>query len=130
MTGADLALIGHALRVAAEEIERNSRLGCPADRFAKMLQFIAGGMGERFVWKDDRHFVERFEACAGPGCNHFGVGAAGWLVWQSQVDPCHEMALPLCADCAEKAQRDPSFVRDFEELHNLPEPLRFAKVLK
>lgn len=130
MTGADLALIGRALRIAAEEIERNSRLGDPADRFAKVVHFIAGCVEDRFAWKGDGCFVEHRQACAAPGCNDFGIGAAGWLLWKSQVDPKHELALPLCGDCADKAQRDPAFVRKFEELHNLPKPLRFAKVLR
>ena len=130
MTGADLALIGRAIRIAAEEIERNSRLGDFANRFAWALGYVADEAERRYLWKGDGRFVEQLEACAGPGCNDFGVGAAGWLVWQSQVDPRHEMALPLCCDCADKAQHDPAFVREFEELHNLPKPLRFAKVLK
>lgn len=130
MTGADLALIGRAIRFAAEEIERNSRLGDFANRLARALGYVAGEAERRYLWKGEGCFVEQFEACAGPGCNDFGVGAAGWLVWQSQVDPRHEMALPLCCVCADKAQHDPAFVREFEELHNLPKPLRFAKVLK
>lgn len=129
MTGADLALIGRAIRFAAEEIERNSRLGDSANRFARALGYVADETERRYLWKGDGRFVEQFEACAGPGCNHFGVGAAGWLVWQSQVDSRHEMALPLCCECADKARRDPAFVASVGTLHSLPHPLRYTDKL-
>jgi len=130
MNAGDLALIGHAVHKAAECIERESPLGSEPRKVATVLRQIADGMQRRFFWKGDGRYVEQFDACAGPGCNDFGIGAAGWLVWQSQVDPKHEMALPLCRSCADKARRDPAFVREIERLYDLPPPLRFVEVLK
>ena len=130
MTGAELALIGRALRIAAEEIERNSRLGDSANRFAQTLHFIAGGAEDRLTWKGEGRYIEHFQVCAGPECNDFGIGAAGWLVWQSQVDPNHEMTLPLCGDCVSKARRDSAFIAKIARLRGLPLPLRFTDKLK
>lgn len=130
MNGDELALIGYAIRKAAEQIERESQLGSAPYRAATALHFIADGMERRFLWKGDGRFVEQWEACAGPGCNDCGIGAAGWLIWQSQVNPKHEMALPLCGDCAKKARRDPTFVAKVEKLHGMPPPLRFVEKLK
>lgn len=129
MTGDELALIGYAIRKAAEQIEQGSRLGSAPRTVATALHFIAEGMERQFVWKGDGRFVEQWGACAGPGCNDIGRGAAGWLVWQSQVEPKHEMALPLCHDCSNKARRDPAFVAKVEKLHGMPRPLRFADKL-
>lgn len=125
MNGDELALIGYAIRKTAEQIEKESALGSDARKAATTLHFIADGMERRFIWKGDGRFVEQWEACAGPGCNDVGIGAAGWLVWQSQANPKHEMALPLCHDCSNKARRDPAFVAKVEKLHDLPAPLRF-----
>ena len=126
----ELAFIGYAIRTAAEQIERESPLGSVPRTVATALHFIAEGMERRFLWKGEGRFVEQWEACAAPGCSDIGRFAAGWLVWQSQVNPKHEMALPLCCDCANKARRDPAFVAKFEKLHGMPRPLRFADKLK
>jgi hypothetical protein len=126
MNADELALIGYAIRKAAEQIERESPLGSALGRAATVLHFIAEGMERRYMWKGEGRFVEQWEACAGPGCNDFGLGAAGWLVWQSQVNPKHEMALPLCGDCANKARRDPAYIAKIEKLHGMPRPLRFV----
>lgn len=130
MNGDELALIGYAIRKAAEHIEKESTLGSAPNRVATVLHFIADGVERRLLWKGDGRFVEQWEACAGPCCNNYGIGAAGWLVWQSQVNPKHEMALPLCSDCANKARRDPTFVAKVEELHGMPRPLQFVDKLK
>jgi hypothetical protein len=129
MTGDELALIGYAIRKVAEQIEQESTLDSAPRKVATVMQVIADGMERRFIWKGNGRFVEQREACAGPGCNDFGIGAAGWLVWQSQVNPLHEMALPLCRDCANKARRDPAFVARVEKLHGMPRPLRFMEKL-
>ena len=125
MNADDLALIGYAIRKAAEQIERESQLGSAPYRAATALHFIAEGMERQFFWKGDGRFIEQWEACAGPGCNDVGRGAAGWLVWQSQVNPKHEMALPLCCDCANKARRDPAFVAKVEKHARHAAPVAF-----
>jgi hypothetical protein len=130
MNSDELALIGYAIRKTAEQIEKESALGSDARKAATTLHFIAEGMERQFIWKGDGRFIEQWEACAGPGCNDVGRGAAGWLVWQSQVNPKHEMALPLCCDCANKARRDPAFVAKVEKLHGMPPQLRFVEKLK
>lgn len=130
MNGDELALIGYAIRKAAEQIEQESTLGSTPRKAATALHFIADGMERRFLWKGGGRFIEQWEACAAPDCNDIGIGAAGWLVWQSQVNPKHEMALPLCADCAKKARQDEVFIQRIAKLHNLPAPLRFMEKLK
>jgi hypothetical protein len=129
MNGDELALIGYAIRKVAEQIERESQLGSAPRTVATALHFIAEGMERRFIWKGDGRFIEQWDGCAAPGCSDIGRFAAGWLVWQSQVNPKHEMALPLCCDCAKKARCDEVFIQRIAKLHNLPAPLRFRDKL-
>ncbi len=121
----DLGRLGPAIRAAADEIGAGAQLKSGRWWLADLLRHLAH-------CADDRVFIAKTGRCVTPvmicaTCRDWFHDAHGWLVWTSELGgTAHEMALPLCQECADKARKSSRFVHAEQERRGTP-AMRFSE---